>query len=211
MMDSLENHTVVAGVDVGGVRKGFHFVVLRGKKILEAGACHDPRILTARLGASAARAVAVDAPSGWSDGGGSREAERQLARRKMPCHPTPTRETAQTRAFNRWTLNGERLFQALAEAFPLFSGRPTGAPACFETFPHAIACRLSGKIVPAADKNRIRRGLLRALGIDLDPLTRIDLVDAALCALAAQAFLSGRIEVLGNRIEGYIIIPSAGS
>jgi hypothetical protein len=40
------------------------------------------------------------------------------------------------------------------------------------------------------------------------PLSNIDLVDAALCALAAQALLAGRFQTYGDAREGFIVVPA---
>src|SRR5206468_9732635 len=78
---------------------------------------------------------------------------------------------------------------------------------CFETFPHAVACALAGKIVSATQKRIIRRELLREAGIDTRRLTNIDTIDAALCALAANHFLAGNVKTYGDASEGFIVVP----
>jgi hypothetical protein len=61
-------------------------------------------------------------------------------------------------------------------------------PVCFETFPHAIACVLSGKLMSAENKRADRRALLEAAGVVTGKLGSIDFIDAALCARAAHRF-----------------------
>jgi hypothetical protein len=106
-------------------------------------------------------------------------------------------------------LNGARLFNELSSGFPLFSGAAGPRhPICFETFPHAIACSLAGKIVRAKHKRDIRRALLEQNGIDTKQLTNIDWIDAALCALTAHGLLTGAVNTYGDVREGFIIVPT---
>jgi hypothetical protein len=62
---------------------------------------------------------------------------------------------------------------------------------CFETFPHAITCHLRNGEAKARQKRPQRTALLAQAGINTEPLTSIDLIDAALCALTAHRFASG--------------------
>lgn len=96
--------------------------------------------------------------------------------------------------------NGEALFTELERTYRLFDGgaRSTVIPICFEAFLQAAACALAGKIVSAESKATIRREQLPKAGIDIAPLTNIDLADDALCAETAHAFLSGWIKAYGN-------------
>ncbi|MFN6133675.1 MAG: DUF429 domain-containing protein [Synechococcaceae cyanobacterium] len=88
------------------------------------------------------------------------------------------------------------------------SGLPSHAPACFETFPHAITWQLRGGQASAAQKRQQRSELLRQAGIDLAPLTSIDLIDAALCALAAHHLAGGRpCRAFGEAASGLIVVP----
>jgi len=35
----------------------------------------------------------------------------------------------------------------------------------------------------------------------------VDFVDAGLCAITADAFVRGRVQLFGNKVEGYIVVP----
>ncbi len=72
---------------------------------------------------------------------------------------------------------------------------PASAPACFETFPHAIAWHLRG-------------ALLEQAGINTAALNSIDFIDAALCALAAHQLASARpCRAYGEPGSGLIEVP----
>ena len=70
--------TVVVGVDVGAVDKGFHAVALSNGAFVTTIADRDPARVLAFCLRLRAQVVAVDAPSGWSKSGSSRECERRL-------------------------------------------------------------------------------------------------------------------------------------
>ena len=200
------NNTVI-GIDVGGPRKGFHAVVLREGEICGTKTDFDPKVMVAWCVEQEAAAVGVDAPCMWSVTDKSRAVERELNQSRIHCFYTPTRERAQGNPFYSWMLNGEKLFQALLAHFSLYTGHRNEKRVCFETFPHAIVCALSGEIVPAHPKTSARREVLRTRGLDISSLTNIDFVDAALCAVAADDFRRGEVKLYGDAEEGFVVVP----
>lgn len=201
----------VAGIDVGGTKKGFHAVALRGGDILDCFASADPQAVAAWCVRLGARAVGVDAPSAWSTDGRARPAERALMRAGIHCFASPTREAALAHPTNwyGWMLAGEALYSALGSHFARLDGRaePPAQPFVFETFPQAVACAMAGAHVSARDKARERRRILREAGIDVARLANIDLVDAALCALAASHAAAGNVRLYGEADSGFIAVP----
>ncbi len=107
-------------------------------------------------------------------------------------------------------LAGAELYRLLVKSrYRLFDERnAASSPVCFETFPQAAACSLAGKIVSAKRKGVVRRKLLRTAGIDTAPLTNIDVVDAALCALTAHSLMAGNFKTYGDDREGFIVVPA---
>ena len=201
----------MVGIDVGGPRKGFHAVALRDGVYLDKFASPDPPALATWCIQVGARAVAIDAPCRWSRTGRARPAERALAAEGIHAFATPSLEAAEGRDFYRWMLNGAALYRVIEAHFRLFDGgNAATGPVCCETFPQAVACALAGKVVSARGKGVVRRALLREAGIATAPLANIDLVDAALCALAAQALLAGRFKTYGDVGEGFIVVPACG-
>jgi predicted RNase H-like nuclease len=198
----------VIGIDVGGSGKGFHAVALRNvqfesQELLNASEVAD------WCQARDPLAIAIDAPCAWASSGGSRLAERSLAvsGQSIQCFKTPTRNSAMGRPFYDWVFNGEALYQRLFRHYQLFDGTRQRGKFVFETFPHAVACALAGRVIPARPKATTRRQMLREEGYDVGPLANIDFVDAALCALTAERFLLGRTRVFGNAEEGFIVVP----
>ncbi len=202
---------VVAGVDVGGSRKGFHAVAFRDGEYLDKFTSLQTAEVAAWCRRIGARFIAVDAPCRWSVTGRARPAERELMKEEISCFATPTRAAAEIHAKDhfRWMLNGAELFRDLESSHALFDGnfRPMTTPVCFETFPQAIACALAGKIVSAKKKRTDRRDLLARAGVETSSLTNIDLLDAALCALTAHHFALGRFKTYGEAVTGFIVVP----
>ena len=201
--------TVVVGIDVGGPRKGFHAVALRDGAYLDKFASREVPALAAWCIQAGALVVAIDAPCRWSRTGRARPAERALAAEGIHAFFTPSLGAAEGCAFYRWMHNGAALYEVIEPHFPLFDGgNAASGPICCETFPQAVACALAGKVVSARHKTTVRRELLGEAGIVTQPLSNIDVVDAALCALAAQALLTGRYKTYGDAEEGFIVVPA---
>lgn len=155
-----------------------------------------------------ATAIGIDAPCCWSRTGRARPCERALASEGLHAFATPSQSVGERHQFYRWMRNGAELFRLLRPQYQLFDGNySTDSPVCFETFPHAVAYALAGKILPAKQKRADRPRLLRAAGLSIDSLTNIDLVDAALCALTAHYLLAGTFKIYGEAAEGVIVVP----
>jgi predicted RNase H-like nuclease len=102
------------------------------------------------------------------------------------------------------------LYRCLDPDYRLFEGqRSVSAQICFETFPHAVACALAGKILSAKQKRADRSRLLREAGVSKDALKSIDWIDAALCALAAHHLVMGTFKTYGEVAEGFIVVPQS--
>jgi len=201
--------TTVIGIDVGGERKGFHAVALHNETFVATLAHSVPAVIVSWCRQLKAVVVAVDAPCGWSAGGASRLAERNLAigGNKISCFATPARACANRSNFFKWVFNGARLYQQLVKHYVLFDGSRRAGQACFETFPHAVVCALAGRMVAARPKRETRRNALRQRGYDVGSVTNVDFVDAGLCAITADAFVRGRVKLFGNKVEGFIVVP----
>jgi predicted nuclease with RNAse H fold len=198
----------VAGVDVGGARKGFHAVVLRDHQIVATLATCSAADVMRWCRAQEAVAIGIDAPCRWSLSGRTRPCERALARLRMSCFSTPSRAIGEAHPFYRWMVNGAELFRLFAPQYRLYDGRsPILDPVCFETFPQAIACTLAGKTLSARHKRVDRRRLLEKVGIATNAIATIDEIDATLCALTAQHVLAGTFKALGDATEGFILLP----
>ncbi len=208
--------STVIGIDVGGSRKGFHAVALSaGATAGQLATTEVQELAHWCRSVIGAQLIAIDAPCRWSADGRARPCERELNAAGIRCFASPSREAAFSHPSNYygWMLQGEALYRELENSHPLLAalpaaGLPPSAPACFETFPHAITWQLRGGQASAAHKRSQRTQLLRQSGIDPAPLTCIDLIDAALCALAAHHLANGRpCCSYGEPVSGLIVVP----
>lgn len=203
---------LVIGIDVGGPRKGFHAVLVRGRAILARHRERDPAALADWCAAQGAAVVAVDAPCRWRRPAPApaRAAEHALSTAGIACYYTPTEERARSHPFYSWMLPGAALFIALQTRFPLYLNDASARPASIETFPQAVACTLAGAHVSARaeDKRAVRSSLLRRAGFALAGTESQDDLDALLCALAASAFARGEFHAYGDTIDGFIVVPA---
>lgn len=208
----MPNPLIVAGVDVGGSTKGFHAVALRDGCYWDRFVSRSAAEIAQWCQALEASVIGIDAPCNWSADGRARPAERELMEQGIWCFSTPTKERAKNHPTNHygWMLNGRELFDQLSESHPLFDGTVARRlpPLCFETFPHAIACKLERRTLSARNKRRDRSHLLQQAGIVIEPLVNIDLIDAALCALMAHYFALGHFSTHGEPKTGLIVVPS---
>lgn len=205
--------STVVGIDVGGARKGFHAVALRDGVYAGQLATGDVQELAhwcrSVVGASV---IAIDAPCRWSTAGRVRPCERELMRRGIFCFATTSREKAEQHpsGYFDWMRRGADLYEALKVSHPLLTNLPCpGQRCCFETFPHAITWHLRNGEAKARQKRPQRTALLTQAGISTAPLTRIDLIDAALCALTAHRVASGAACLaFGEPDTGLIVVPA---
>ncbi|NPT58231.1 DUF429 domain-containing protein [Paraburkholderia elongata] len=202
----------VAGIDIGGDRKGNHLVILRGTQIVCNLRKEAPEHMLEKCLQFEVAAVGIDAPCRWRIGEAGRQAEKSLAQQRIFSFATPTRELAMASqsGFYGWMFNGERVYDAFTPHFPIFrNGGETGGGVCFETFPHAITCAFLGREVASAKKKGTqRREILKHEGVETTPLRSIDDVDAALCALTANYLLDGRVDAYGDELGGFIVVPT---
>ncbi|MCX6140161.1 MAG: DUF429 domain-containing protein [Candidatus Kapabacteria bacterium] len=208
------DNPLFVGIDVGGVKKGFHAVALQnGVTRIWDNAQGTADSLAQWCKSLEADVIAIDSPCAWARDSGSRRCERMLAvnGERLSCFATPERQRAEGRKFYDWVRNGENLYLALLRhGYQLYSGEEDACSkkVMFETFPNAVVCALEGRVIPARQKSATRRTLLSRLGIDHRALATIDHVDAALCAVAARSFFFDDFQAFGDETEGFIVIPS---
>ncbi|OTP75505.1 hypothetical protein PAMC26510_13775 [Caballeronia sordidicola] len=209
---TMKSQKTVAGIDIGGEAKGNHLVIMQGTRIVWNNPGREtPEQMLEKCIEFDVAAVGIDAPCQWRIEETGRQAEKMLARMRISCFVTPTRERASQSRFYDWMFNGESVYKVFVERFPLLNDVfAIGNRVCFETFPHAITCALRGREATSAKaKNIQRRETLERAGVETRPLRNIDEVDAALCALTANFLLEGWVDVYGDSAGGFIVVPSS--
>lgn len=203
---------ITAGVDVGGPRKGFHAVVLKSGAFLAQFQSNNHAEMAEWLIAQKPRFIGIDSPCQWRTGEKPRLAETELAHTGIRCFFTPHRSEAinHPTGYYNWMLQGEKLYQLLQPDYPVFrqkSNEISTGRYCFETYPYAIACRLSGRILKARNKLADRAELLHLHDIQLPDPANIDFIDAALCALMANLVSPEQYQATGDDAGGHILLP----
>jgi predicted nuclease with RNAse H fold/5-methylcytosine-specific restriction endonuclease McrA len=197
------------GIDVGAPTKGFHAVALRGIDLVEKFHSTDAGQVAQWCVTRRPAVVSIDAPCRWrAESGNARLAERELAAEGISSFSTPTESKARGHAFYTWMLAGHDLFAALAPTYPIYTDQRHSERVAIETFPHAVACALAGTVVSAKAKFKVRGDLLRHHGINASAFTSVDEIDAALCAVAASAFVGGNFRSYGDIVGGFIVVPA---
>jgi predicted nuclease with RNAse H fold len=200
--------SIVVGVDVGGPKKGFHAVALQDGQYCDKLATLIAEEVAAWCRRLKASVVGIDAPCRWSLTGRARPCERALAAEGLHTFATPSQVKGEAHPFYRWMVQGADLYRCFAPDYQLYNGqRSVSGQICFETFPHAVACALAGKILSAKQQRADRSRLLRKAGVSTEALTNIDWIDAALCALAAHHLVMGTFKKYGDVAEGFIVVP----
>ena len=146
---------------------------------------------------------------GASPAGPGPVSERLPPKASIPLRRHPKRRAGQIRSINGWSRR--RISTA---ALPLTTNsingqRSVSGQTCFETFPHAVACALAGKILSAKQKRADRSRLLREAEVSTEAITNMDWIDAALCALAAHHLVMGTFKTYGDVAEGLIVVPQS--
>jgi predicted nuclease with RNAse H fold len=203
----MASQKITIGIDVGGIKKGFHAVANRdGSYLAQFHSIHPDEVASWVLSHNPS-AVAIDAPSMFSLNSGSRKAERDLVSNGMRCFYTPTRAlAAQSRSYD-WVFNGELLYQKLG--LPIFMGEQSQETCAIETFPHAVQMSLWAEDPnPIGNKRSVRESTLALkANYDTSQLSNIDFIDAALCAVSADYFAHHQFTAYGCKTEGYIVLP----
>jgi predicted nuclease with RNAse H fold len=203
----MASQKITIGIDVGGIKKGFHAVANRdGLYLAQFHSIHPDEVASWVLSHNPS-AVAIDAPSMFSLNSGSRKAERELVSNGMRCFYTPTRALAAKSRFYDWVFNGELLYQKLG--LPIFMGEQSQETCAIETFPHAVQMSLWAEDPnPIGNKRSVRESTLALkANYDTSQLSNIDFIDAALCAVSADYFAHHQFTAYGCKTEGYIVLP----
>ena len=196
------------GVDVGAFKKGFHAVANENGNFLAKFHSQNADEIVTWILKQEPTAIAIDAPSVFSQSGRSRLAERLLVTDGIRCFYTPTRELAKKSRFYDWVFNAELLFQKLN--LPIFMGEKMQYPCLIETFPHGIHLSFWNHQFL---NSKLSKFLARKLTLEqkaqyeTSSLCNIDFIDAALCAISADYFTRGQYIAYGSKEEGYIVLP----
>ncbi len=172
---------VIAGIDVGGVKKGFHVSVLDSDiGFVDLHNFHSTEGISDYLrGFDSLKLIAIDCPPrAQINGPRTRLAERQINQagfkvqwtRRLPLEP------------DEWMLNGEKLWKSLEKFSPQVQ--------LIETFP-TIVSRELGDCELVLPLKLLRGGQVERAGYK-------DFIDSCLSAWAGMRFLRGEARGFGQ-------------
>ncbi|MFM9873852.1 MAG: hypothetical protein ACKVQS_10360 [Fimbriimonadaceae bacterium] len=178
-------NSVVAGIDVGGMKRGFHVAVVEADSgdFLALQNLHDAEDVARLLaGFPELECVAIDCPPKAQRPGprSSRLAEHQI--KKAGFNPQWTRMFPEEP--QEWMVNGESVWKSGKEKLPQVQ--------IIETFPTVVSGRL------AECEWKLPLSLLKG-GVN-ERSGYKDFVDASLCAWVAMRYLTG--DAMSFGIEG---------
>ena len=203
---SVTDGKCVAGIDVGGERKGFHLVVLRDNQIVCSTRSLSPEIIAERCVELGVVAVGVDAPCQWGQAGQGAWPRSNFRRKGF---------FASQHRLGRWQLGttsmaGCSMASVCTTPYqqPTYCSREYARPKeKFICSPAPSRCGLDGCGV--ARKAKAASALPRQQHqIDLRLLRSIDAIDAGLCALTAGYVLAGKAYQYGDKAGGYLLVPN---
>jgi len=219
----------VCGIDVGSLRTTSAVAWLEESELefaayVPSAARPLPAVPTA---ISPPVCFALDAPQGLPAAGEPRRAADRAANTPTRLLPARRADIASMRAYGPLVDAGLTIFwEALQRGFATLDGRaPNGRPAVLETYPRFVIRTLWPELSIPSKRKEPRRYLaelwprIRERGYTaVVPPASHDEVDAALCALAAQAWAEGMAVLAGaptvvdaeDRVlrEGFIVAPA---
>jgi len=199
------------GVDVSE-KHGLDIVVMEGLVVRETLQAQTLEEFANALRQFDPDVVAIDSPPAWGKSGKSRLAERQLARWGVSTYSTPSDPAVFHKTFYAWMRDFGFKAYTIAEAAGYERYRSGDVfKTAIEIYPYSTFVALADYLPPGdpsdGEKIEWRSGLLAAQGVDIQRLTTIDLVDAALAALTGILALEGQRVGVGDPTEGVIVLP----
>ncbi len=208
----------VLGVDVSVARAMDAVLLDEDGRIVHTARRQTPAEIRGLLVRWEPDAVAIDAPPTPAHDRPMRAGERELAHLGIHMFSTPCDPAVLSRPFYGWMRVGFQVFDEADKAgYPRFLGTGSVYRRAFEAFPHATAVALTGTLPPPgwarrqSGKRAWRESSLRRQGIDPSPLSSLDQVDAALCAVTGLWALTGRAAFFGTPGEDALAVPDPKS
>ena len=183
----------MAGVDVGGKRKGFDVAVIDDRRVLALQSRLTCGQVVDLVLANRPAVVAIDSPRCCApEGQAARDGELQLARSICGIRWTPDAGRVHASAYYAWILEGFALLDALT----------AGGVEVIEVFPTASWTRWQGKRGPRTRAAWTRQALA-AFSLECVPArTNQDQRDAVAAAMTAHQHSLALTETMGD-----IVVP----
>jgi predicted nuclease with RNAse H fold len=164
--------------------------MLRNKTISTCHLHHDEEILKRSINCDP-KIIAVDAPLSMPKKAIMRKADKEMHKRGYPVFPP------RFPAMEKLTLRAIRIVRELTRRrFKVIEVHPTSTRKALK--------------MPTKDWKKIQTIFLR-IGLEGDLKTRVltpHEIDAITAALTGHLYIQGKTELIGDKKEGYIVVPS---
>jgi len=185
------HENIIIGIDLAGVPKNPTGWVLWKNKVISTCLLYEDEEILRHLTNFEPTLVAIDAPLGLPKNGAMRKADREMYRRGYPVFPPrfPAMEKLALRAI-------EITRQIKRKGLDIIEVHPASTRKALK--------------MPPKDRKEIQNIFIR-MGLEGDLKRRtltLHEIDAATAALTGYLYLQGKIELVGNEEEGYIVVPT---
>ena len=182
---------IVIGIDLAGVPRNPTGWALWKNKVISTCHLYKNEEILKHLTNFEPTLVAIDAPLSLPKKGAVRKADREMYRRGYPVFPP------RFPAMEKLTLRAMKITKEITkDDLDVIEVHPTSTRKALK--------------MPAKDWKKIQNIFVR-MGLEGDLKTRAltpHEVDAATAALTGYLYLQGKIELIGNEEEGYIVVPT---
>ena len=182
---------IVIGIDLAGVPRNPTGWALWKNKVISTCHLYKNEEILKHLTNFEPTLVAIDAPLSLPRKGAMRKADREMHRRGYPVFPP------RFPAMEKLTLRAMKITQEITkDDLDVIEVHPTSTRKALK--------------MPAKDWKKIQNIFVR-MGLEGDLKTRAltpHEIDAATAALTGYLYLQGKIELIGNEEEGYIVVPT---
>jgi predicted nuclease with RNAse H fold len=182
---------IIVGIDLAGkATNPTGWAMLRNKTISTCHLHHDEEILKRSINCDP-KIIAVDAPLSMPKKAIMRKADKEMHKRGYPVFPP------RFPAMEKLTLRAIRIVRELTRRrFKVIEVHPTSTRKALK--------------MPTKDWKKIQTIFLR-IGLEGDLKTRVltpHEIDAITAALTGHLYIQGKTELIGDKKEGYIVVPS---
>ena len=182
---------VIIGIDLAGVEKNPTGWALWKNKVISTCHLYENQEILEHLTKFKPTLIAIDAPLSLPRKGTMRKADKEMYRRGYPVFPP------RFPAMEKLTLRAMKIIQQIKrEKLHIIEVHPTSTRKALK--------------IPTKDWEKIQNVFLH-MGLKGDLETRVltsHEIDAVTAALTGYLYLQGKTELIGDKEEGYIVVPT---
>ena len=182
---------VIIGIDLAGVEKNPTGWALWKNKVISTCHLYENQEILEHLTKFKPTLIAIDAPLSLPEKGTMRKADKEMYRRGYPVFPP------RFPAMEKLTLRAMKIIQQIKrEKLHIIEVHPTSTRKALK--------------IPTKDWEKIQNVFLH-MGLKGDLETRVltsHEIDAVTAALTGYLYLQGKTELIGDKEEGYIVVPT---